>query len=70
MEDTVIQADGLTKFYRMGEVEVQALRGRIPAGQARRSRGHHGAFRFRKNHPDEHPGLPRPANQRRVHPGW
>jgi putative ABC transport system ATP-binding protein len=27
MEDTVIQADGLTKIYRMGEVEVQALRG-------------------------------------------
>ena len=27
MEDTVIQAEGLTKFYRMGEVEVQALRG-------------------------------------------
>jgi putative ABC transport system ATP-binding protein len=27
MEDTVIQAEGLTKVYRMGEVEVQALRG-------------------------------------------
>ena len=27
MEDTVIQADGLTKVYKMGEVEVQALRG-------------------------------------------
>jgi len=27
MEDTVIRADGLTKIYRMGEVEVQALRG-------------------------------------------
>jgi putative ABC transport system ATP-binding protein len=27
MEDTVIQADGLTKVYRMGEVEVQALCG-------------------------------------------
>ena len=27
MEDTVIQAEGLTKAYRMGEVEVQALRG-------------------------------------------
>jgi putative ABC transport system ATP-binding protein len=27
MEDTVIQANSLTKFYRMGEVEVQALRG-------------------------------------------
>jgi putative ABC transport system ATP-binding protein len=27
MEDTVIQADGLTKYYRMGEVDVQALRG-------------------------------------------
>jgi putative ABC transport system ATP-binding protein len=27
MEDTVIQADGLTKIYRMGEVEVQALCG-------------------------------------------
>jgi putative ABC transport system ATP-binding protein len=27
MEDTVIQAEGLTKVYKMGEVEVQALRG-------------------------------------------
>jgi putative ABC transport system ATP-binding protein len=27
MEDTVIRAEGLTKYYRMGEVEVQALRG-------------------------------------------
>jgi putative ABC transport system ATP-binding protein len=27
MDETVIQADNLTKFYRMGEVEVQALRG-------------------------------------------
>ena len=27
MEDTVILAEGLTKYYRMGEVEVQALRG-------------------------------------------
>ena len=27
MEETVIQADGLTKVYKMGEVEVQALRG-------------------------------------------
>ncbi len=27
MEEPVIRADGLTKFYRMGEVEVQALRG-------------------------------------------
>jgi putative ABC transport system ATP-binding protein len=27
MEDIVIQAEGLTKIYRMGEVEVQALRG-------------------------------------------
>jgi putative ABC transport system ATP-binding protein len=27
MEDTVIQAEGLTKVYKMGEVEVQALGG-------------------------------------------
>jgi putative ABC transport system ATP-binding protein len=27
MEDTVIQANGLVKIYRMGEVEVRALRG-------------------------------------------
>jgi putative ABC transport system ATP-binding protein len=27
MEDTVIRAESLTKYYRMGEVEVQALRG-------------------------------------------
>jgi len=27
MEETVIQAESLTKIYRMGEVEVQALRG-------------------------------------------
>ena len=27
MEETVIRAEGLTKYYRMGEVEVQALRG-------------------------------------------
>ena len=27
MEEPVIRAEGLTKFYRMGEVEVQALRG-------------------------------------------
>ena len=27
MEDTVIQAEGLTKVYRMGEVEVRALSG-------------------------------------------
>ena len=27
MEDTVIQAESLVKIYRMGEVEVQALRG-------------------------------------------
>jgi putative ABC transport system ATP-binding protein len=27
MEDTVIRAEGLTKYYHMGEVEVQALRG-------------------------------------------
>jgi putative ABC transport system ATP-binding protein len=27
MDEPVIQAEGLTKYYRMGEVEVQALRG-------------------------------------------
>jgi putative ABC transport system ATP-binding protein len=37
MEETVIRAEGLTKYYRMGEVEVQALRGvsvRINRGEA------------------------------------
>jgi putative ABC transport system ATP-binding protein len=37
MEDTVIKAEGLTKVYRMGEVEVHALRGlslRVKRGEA------------------------------------
>jgi putative ABC transport system ATP-binding protein len=37
MEETMIQAEGLTKFYRMGEVEVQALCGvtlQIKRGEA------------------------------------
>ena len=32
MDDIVIRAKDLTKIYRMGEVEVQALLRRFPGG--------------------------------------
>ena len=50
----VIEAHDLTKVYKMGEVEVQALRGVSFNIQARRSDCHHGPFRFRQDHADEH----------------
>ena len=46
MEDTVIRAESLTKYYRMGEVEVQALRGvsiLVKRGEAVAIMGHSGS---------------------------
>ena len=70
LEDWVIKAKDLTKVYRMGEVEVHALRGRFVADRTRRSGRDHGTFGLGQIHPDEHPRLPGPPHQRRVHPGW
>ena len=47
MSDLVIEAKELTKTYKMGDVEVHALRGLSTADIARGRGGcHHGPFRI------------------------
>ena len=70
MPDWVIKTKDMTKVYKMGEVEVHALRGRFPEDRPRRGGRDHGTFRLGQIDPDEHPRLPGPPHQRRVHPGW
>ena len=59
-----IQITDVTKTYRMGDIDVHALRGVSLDIAEWRAGGHHGAVRLGQVHAHEHPGLPgraRPA---------
>ncbi len=62
----VIAVRDLTKIYRMGDVEVRALRGVHLAVERGRVRRHHGPVRLGQVDADEHPRLPRPADRGHV----
>ena len=58
----VIEVRDLVKTYAIGAVEVHALRGVSLVGRAGRLRGDHGRVGQRQEHADEHPRLPRRAD--------
>jgi len=64
--DLVIEARDLVKTYRMGEFDVQALRGvsfTIERGEV----VHHGTFGFGQIHHDEHARLFGQTDIGRIH---
>ena len=63
MSEWVIEAENLTKVYKMGEVEVHALRG-LTLKIAREKWWPSWVLRARENRPDEHHWLPGPTNLR------
>ena len=66
----VIQVRDLVKTYTVGEVTVRALARREHGRHCRRIRRDHRAVRLRQVDADAHPWMPRPADERPVHPRW
>ena len=62
--EPLIALDHVHKTYKMGDVEVHALRGRLARGPAGRVRRDHGRVGLGQVDADEHPRLPRPADAR------
>ena len=68
--DWVIEARDLTKTYKMGEFDVQALRGVSFTIERGEVRFHYGTFRLGQIHHDEYAWLFGQADIRRIYFGW
>ncbi len=68
MSAPVIEVRNVTKTYRLGDVEIEALRGVDLTVEQRRVRRPHGRLGLGQVDADEHPRLPRSADQRRLLP--